>query len=372
MVIEEVAVELLRWEMDSPIRDAQVEIRARECMLTRVRTRDGIEGIGEAGTFGGTAFGVKAILETRLAPMIVGSDPTYIAELWDRMYKGTIQSGRRGVMQSAIAGIDLALWDILGKAAGLPVHKLLGSRAGKVRAYGSGGFYEPGKDLPVLAAEMEGIAGRGYRAAKMKVGHLSAAGDAERVRVAREGLGPDRELMIDANNQMTPHRAVAFARMVESQQIAWFEEPTWTEDTAGAAFVRARISMPVAGYETETSLPGFKTLIDNACIDIAQPDAAWAGGISECQRISAYAAACHLGFAPHNYGAAVSGFANLNLLCASPTGYAFEMDQNPNPLRSELVRNWPVVDRDGLIEAPQRPGLGFEIDEKVAARYRVA
>ena len=372
MVIEQVAVELLRWEMDSPIQDAQVEIRARECMLVRVRTRDGIEGIGEAGTFGGTAFGVKAILETRLAPMVLGSDPTYIAELWDRMYKGTIQSGRRGVMQSAIAGIDLALWDILGKVAGLPVHKLLGSRAGRVRAYGSGGFYEPDKDRSGLRAEMEQIGRRGYRAAKMKVGRLSPAEDADRVRAAREGLGPDRELMIDANNQMTPHRAIAFARAVEDCQLAWFEEPTWTEDTAGAAFVRERIAMPVAGYETETSLPGFKTLIDGGCIDIAQPDAAWAGGISECQRISAYAAACHLGFAPHNYGAAVSGFGNLNLLCAAPTGYAFEMDQNPNPLRSRLVRNWPEVDGDGLIDAPQLPGLGFELDESVAARFRVA
>ena len=371
MVVEEVAVDLLRWEMESPIRDAQVQIRARECMLVRVRTRDGIEGIGEAGTFGGTAFGVKAILETRLAPMIVGSDPTYIAGLWDRMYKGTIQSGRRGVMQSAIAGIDLALWDILGKAAGLPVHKLLGSRAGRVRAYGSGGFYEPGKDLKGLAAEMDAIAGRGFGAAKMKVGRLGRAEDVERVRAAREGLGPDRELMIDANNQMTPHQAVAFAGAVEPLEIAWFEEPTWTEDTAGAAFVRQRIAMPVAGYETETSLPGFKTLIDNGCIDIAQPDAAWAGGISECQRISAYAAAAHLAFAPHNYGAAVSGFGNLNLLCAAPTGYAFEMDQNPNPLRTELVRNWPTVASDGMIDAPRLPGLGFELDERAAARYRI-
>ncbi len=372
MVIEGVSVELLRWEMVAPISDAQVTIRARECMLVRVRTRDGIEGIGEAGTFGGTAFGVKAILETRLAPMVIGADPTYIAELWDRMYKGTIQSGRRGVMQSAIAGIDLALWDVLGKAAGLPVHKLLGSRAARVRAYGSGGFYEPGKDLVGLAAEMDGIAGRGYSAAKMKVGRLNRADDAERVRVVRESLGPARELMIDANNQMTPHQAIAFADAVERHEIAWFEEPTWTEDVAGAAFVRQRIAMPVAGYETETSLPGFKTLIDNKCIDIAQPDAAWAGGISECQRISAYAAACHLAFAPHNYGAAVSGFANLQLLCAAPTGYAFEMDQNPNPLRTELVRNWPVVDADGMIDSPQLPGLGFELDEAAAARYRIA
>ena len=372
MVIEEVAVELLRWEMDSPISDAQVTIQARECMLVRVRTRDGVEGIGEAGTFGGTAFGVKAIIETRLAPMVIGADATYIAELWDRMYKGTIQSGRRGVMQSAIAGIDLALWDILGKSAGLPVHKLLGSRAARVRAYGSGGFYEPGKDLAGLAAEMDAIARRGYGAAKMKVGRIDRTADVERVRVVRESLGPGRELMIDANNQMTPHQAIAFADAVERQEIAWFEEPTWTEDVAGAAFVRKRIGMPVAGYETETSMPGFKTLIDNDCIDIVQPDAAWAGGISECQRISAYAAACHRGFAPHNYGAAVSGFANLNLLCASPTGYAFEMDQNPNPLRTQLITNWPKVAADGMVDSPHLPGLGFELDEAVAARFRIA
>ncbi len=372
MIIEQVCVELLHHDMDSPISDAQVTIGSRGCCLVRVRTSDGIEGIGEAGTFGGTAFAVKALLETRLAPLVVGSDPSFVAQLYDRMYKQTIQSGRRGVMQSAIAGIDLALWDILGKTSGLPVHKLLGSRSPRVTAYGSGGFYEPGKDLPGLGSEMARIASRGYRAAKMKVGRLNLAEDVARVRAARASLGPEADLMIDANNQMTPHQAIRFARAVEDQDIAWFEEPTWTEDTAGAAFVRAHISMPVAGYETETSLPGFKTLIDSGCIDIAQPDVAWAGGITESHRISTYASACHLAVAPHNYGGAVSGYGNLNLLCAAATPYGFEMDQNPNPMRTELVHNWPTVGSDGMIDAPTRPGLGFLLNEAAVKRYKIA
>ncbi len=371
MVIDSVAVEILRHELETPICDAQVRIPARTCILVRIRTSDGIEGIGESLAGGGVTLGVKAIIESVLAPMIVGYDPTQIGELYDRMYKGTIQSGRRGVMQMAIAGIDLALWDILGKTAGLAVHKLLGSTATSVKAYGSCGFYEPGKDLDGLGREMAAVRDRGYRAAKMKIGRGSLAEDVERVGVVRENIGAEAELMIDANNQMTPHQAIRFARAVEQFDIAWFEEPTWTEDIAGAAFVRANISMPVAGYETETSLPGFKALIDAGCIDIAQPDVAWAGGITESHRISTYASACHLQVAPHNYGGAISGFANLNLLCAAERGYAFEMDQNPNPMRTELVTNWPLIDADGRIDAPQRPGLGFELDEEAVTRYRV-
>ena len=129
--------------------------------------------------------------------------------------------------------------------------------------------------------------------------------------------------------------------------------------------------MPVAGYETETSRWGFKALIEGGAVDIVQADTVWAGGISECRRIAAYASAWNLPMAPHNFAGAVSGFANLHLLASLPGAMFFEMDQNPNPLRTDIVADWPAIDGEGYVTVPEGPGLGMEIDEEQVARYRV-
>jgi D-galactarolactone cycloisomerase len=204
----------------------------------------------------------------------------------------------------------------------------------------------------------------------MKIAGADFAEDVARVRAVREGLGPDADLMIDANNQYRPREAIRFARAVEDQDIFWYEEPVPTDDLAGARFVRESITMPVAGYETETSRWGFKDLIEAGAVDIVQADTVWAGGISECRRIAAFASAWSLPMAPHNFAGAVSGFANLHLLASLPGAMFFEMDQNPNPLRSEIVTNWPVIDAESRVSLPEGAGLGMEIDEAAVARYR--
>lgn len=371
MRISEVKAEILRHDLDVTIRDAQVSIPSRIILLVRVRTDDGIEGYGEAGTFGGAEHTVKTIIDTQLAPILIGEDPTMIERHWARMYQGTIQLGRRGAMIAAISGIDIALWDILGKIAGLPVYKLLGGRASVVPSYASAGFYSDGKGLEGLSDEFAAISSKGYRAAKMKVAGENFDADVERVRVAREALGQGRGLMVDSNNQHSPREAIAFAHQIEEFNIAWFEEPTRTDDLDGMAMVRNSISIPVAGYETETTRHGFRLLIESGCVDILQPDTVWAGGITECHRISALASTYHLPVAPHNYAGAISGFSNLHVLAAAPTGHSFEMDQNPNPLRTDLTDSWPEIDTESQVHISDRPGLGFSLNEDVVERYRV-
>ena len=294
-----------------------------------------------------------------------------MARLWEKMYCGTIQLGRRGVVIAAISGVDIALWDALGKAFGLPVYLMLGGNARRVPAYASGGFYMPDKEVAELGAEFAGYRELGYRAGKMKIAGAAFADDVARVEAVREALGPGTDLMIDANNMFRPRQAVGFAAAVEDLAIFWFEEPVRTDDLAGAAYVRDKVSMPVAGYETETSRWGFKALIDGGAIDIVQADAVWAGGISECRRIAAYPSTWNLPVAPHNFAGAVAGFANLHLLASLPDAMFFEMDQNPNPLRTEIVTNWPAIDAEGFVTVPEGPGLGMEIDEDAVARYRV-
>ena len=371
MKIESVTAEILHYDLDRPMADAQVDIATRTTVLVRVRTSDGVDGIGEAGCFGAAEHTVKTIVETQLAPLLIDEDHRLIERLWEKMYRGTVQLGRRGLIIAAMSGVDIALWDALGKASGLPLYLMLGGNARRVPAYASGGFYMKNKDVEELRAEFAGYRELGYRAGKMKIAGAAFAEDVTRVGAVRDALGPDSDLMIDANNMYRPREAVKFAAAVEHLDIFWYEEPVRTDDLAGAAFVRERVSMPVAGYETETSRWGFKALIDGGAIDIVQADTVWAGGITECRRIAAYASACNLPVAPHNFASAISGFANLHLLASLPDAMFFEMDQNPNPLRTEIVSNWPVIDAEGFVTVPEGPGLGMEIDEDAVSRYRV-
>ena len=371
MKIETITVDILRHDLTQPMSDAQVDIDARTAVLVRIRTSEGLEGVGEAGAFGGAEYTVKTIIETQLSPLLIGEDPKLVEHLWEKMYRGTVQLGRRGAVIAAISGVDIALWDLIGKTYGIPVYLLLGGNTVRLPAYASGGFYMDGKGLTQLNAEFTGYRHAGYRAGKMKIAGVDMVEDIARVQTVREALGPEASLMIDANNMYRPREAVRLAAAVESLGIFWFEEPVRTDDLVGAAYVRSRISMPVAGYETETSRWGFKALIDGGAVDIVQADTIWAGGITECRRIAAYASTCNLPIAPHNFASAVSGFANLHLLASVPDALYFEMDQNPNPLRTEIVSNWPVIDSDGFVSVPEGPGLGMDIDEDAINRLRV-
>ena len=371
MRIHTVSAEILRYELEVPMADAQINIPDRICVLVRIRTDDGAEGIGEAAGFGGSHVTVKTIIEQQLAPLLLGEDPLLIGRQWDRMYRGTAPVGRRGAVVAAISGVDVALWDLMGKVAGRPVYQLLGGTRSRIRGYASAGFYMDGKGPDELAAEMEAYVGSGFTAAKMKIAALSVKEDVARVRAVRNAVGPDTRLMIDANNQYSAKQALRMAAEVEQFDITWFEEPVPVDDFEGARTVYAGTSIPIAGYETETTRWGFRDLIARGTVDIVQPDAIWSGGISEAFRIAALASAWNLPLAPHNFAGAVSAFANLHLLMAAPTGLIFEMDQNPNPLRTDIVRTPLDIGKDGFVDAPTMPGLGFELDEGVAARFRI-
>jgi L-alanine-DL-glutamate epimerase-like enolase superfamily enzyme len=260
----------------------------------------------------------------------------------------------------------------LGKICGKPVYTLLGTHGNPLVGYASGGFYMEGKGLEELSSEFRGYRGSSYRAAKMKVAGEGMQVDIDRVRRVREAIGPDMRLMIDANNMYTPKEAIAMARAVDDLDIYWFEEPVRTDDTEGAAAVRSATTIPIAGYETEISLDGFRRLITQGAVDIVQPDAIWCGGITEFRRIAALARAWHLRMAAHNFAGAVSGFANLHVSATLPHSPMLEMDQNPNPLRTEIVKSPLSIDSDSLVDLPEAPGLGFELDESAVSRYRIA
>jgi L-alanine-DL-glutamate epimerase-like enolase superfamily enzyme len=358
----------------------------RGALIVEIETDSGIVGIGEAGVGGGVT---ATVIEKDLAPLLVGEDPLLIEYLWQKMFARTRQYGRRGLVMQAISGIDIALWDIAGKVAKLPVYRLLGACRDRVEAYASGGFYQEGKSPADLAGEAEGYRARGFRGMKMKIGrnpstqtHLrQLIGQAEfcevepeedlaRVAAVRQALGPQAKLMVDVNCAWSPAVAIEMGRAMEPYKLYWIEEPVATDDIDGSARVAEALATPIAGYETEVGLYGFRQLIDRGAVDIVQPDIAWSGGFSEGRRIAAYAQAHHRMVAPHAFAGAVLLAASLHFAAAIPNGLLLEWDQNPNALRDELLKEPLRLEADGTVKLPERPGLGIELDRAAVERYR--
>jgi L-alanine-DL-glutamate epimerase-like enolase superfamily enzyme len=360
-------------------------IAAFDSTLVRVETEGGLVGFGEAKAAVGSA-GTNAALvtciEQELAPVLIGEDARDISRLWDVMYNGSRAHyaiarghafpilGRRGLTIGALAGIDMALWDLLGKALGQPVWRLLGGRRHtRMPAYASGGW----APADGIAAELQRFVDRGdFKAVKMRVG----AGDGtldhsiRRVRAAREGLDDSIAIMCDAHGTWTVAEAKRFCRAVADCDLGWLEEPVAADDKRGQAEVRASTDIPIASGESEFTRFDFRDLIELRAVDILQPDLSIAGGITEAIRIEALASTYQLRFAPHLWGGALTFASGLHVAAVASSGFILEYSLGANPMLDELaVEDFPVV--EGYLEIPDRPGLGVTIDEGFVARYRM-
>src|SRR5216684_3556457 len=387
MKIVDVRTIPLSYRCDPPYGSAGGMQARRGGLLVEIETDERVIGIGEAGVGGGST---RDVIDKQLRPMLIGEDPLLIERLWQKMFARTRQFGRRGIVMNAISGIDVALWDIAGKVAGLPLYRLFGACRDRVEAYASGGFYQEGKSAADLGGEAEGYRARGFRGMKMKIGrnpstqtHLrQLIGQAEfcevepeedlaRVAAVRQALGPRAKLMVDVNCAWSPAVAIEMGRAMEPHKLYWIEEPVATDDIEGSAAVAAALATPIAGYETELGLYGFRELIGRGAVDIVQPDLAWSGGFSECRRIAAYAQAHHRMVAPHAFASAVNLVAALHYAAAMPNALVLEWDQNPNAIRDELLKEKLRLEPDGTIKLPERPGLGIELDRAAVERYRI-
>ncbi|HEX8213459.1 MAG TPA: mandelate racemase/muconate lactonizing enzyme family protein [Longimicrobium sp.] len=390
MIITDVTTLKLHYTMDVAMADAIHYMPSRPTLLVQVHTDAGIVGLGEAAAYGGFLESTESLIIGELKRTVLGQDPFRIERLWQMMASRAHQRGRRGMLMQAISGVDIALWDIVGQATGTPLYRLLGGYRDHLPVYASAGFYAADKDAAALAEEVGGYAERGFGCIKIKVGRqpdallnplpdmnapdyatVSFEEDVERVRAARAAMGPKVKLAIDANNAWTPSLALRFMEAVKDQDIYWLEEPVGTEDIEGSALVAHRVTTPVAGYETESSLPGFRELISRRAVDIVQPDVIWSGGITETRKIAALAHAYGLPVIPHNFSSAVAAIANMHFIASIPNGSWLELDQNPNPLRTELFQEPLTVRPDGTIALPERPGLGVVLNPETVERYRV-
>lgn len=354
-----------------------------DSVIVRIETDQGITGWGEAKAGVGSAAacaGLAAIVNLDYAPLLVGQDPRDISRLWDVMYntpregyavaEGHVlpQLGRRGLSISAIAGVDVALWDILGKSLGVPVWRLLGGRrAERMPAYASGGW----ADEANIGAQLQGYCDKaGFRAVKMRIGVMdgSPARSAARVRAARRAIGPDVKLMADAHGTWTVAEAKAFCRMVEDQDLFWFEEPVSADDKQGLAEVRRSSAVPISTGESEFTRHDFREIAELRGADVLQPDLAIAGGLTEGMRIGAIASAFNLRLAPHLWSGAPAFAAGLHLAATQSAGFILEYSLGHNPMLHDLIEeDFPV--EDGMVAIPDRPGLGITVREAFLERY---
>jgi L-alanine-DL-glutamate epimerase-like enolase superfamily enzyme len=387
MRIKDIRTIALSYKCEPPYASASGVQARRGALLVEIETDDGTIGIGEAGVGGGVT---ATCIEKDLKPLLIGEDPLMIEGLWQKMFVCTRQYGRRGIVMNAISGIDIALWDIAGKVAGMPVYKLLGACRDRVEAYASGGFYQEGKGVDGIAGEAEGYRARGFKGMKMKIGRNPSTGthirqvtgnaefcevdpseDLARIAAVRKALGPRAKLMVDVNCAWSPAFAIEMGREMAPYKLFWIEEPVMTDDIDGSARVADALDTAIAGYETEVSLTGFRELIQRGAVDIVQPDIAWTGGFSEGKRIAAFAQAHHRMVAPHAFGSAVLLMASLHYAASISNGLVLEWDQNPNGLRTDLLKHDWQLESDSTIKLPERPGLGVELDREAVDRYRV-
>jgi L-alanine-DL-glutamate epimerase-like enolase superfamily enzyme len=352
--------------------------------LVEVETDDGTVGWGEAKAAVGSAGSCAALVtlvEQEIGPTIVGRDPRNITALWERMYNGSRDGhsanagrvmpvlGRRGLNVSAISGVDMALWDVLGRLLEVPVIQLWGGpRQPSLPAYASGGW----ADAEAIGAQLAAYCEGGFTGVKMRVGVMDGdvATSVERVEAARSGLGADIDLMVDAHGTFAPADAIAFAHAVEPQRIRWFEEPVSADDRRGLARVRASTSVPIAAGESEFTRFDFADLVDRQAVDVLQPDLAICGGPTEGRRIAALAESHQLELAPHCWGSALSFASGVTLAFSSPSARVIEYSLGANPFLHELVDGAPVP-VDGVMAVPTSPGFGATPRADALAEFSV-
>jgi GST-like protein len=302
-----------------------------------------------------------------LAPEVVGEDPMFSELIFEKMYNGSrvrpaLERGvaqaetsrRNGMVMEAISGVDIAVWDVKAKAMGIPIYQALGAVRSAVRGYASGGW-APGNEAE---AELGGYASKGFTAAKMRVvgrDGFSIENCVRRVEAARRGIGPNVELMVDAHASLETPVAIRLAKALEPYNIAWFEEPVSPDNHAGMAEVRASTRIPIASGEREFSRYGFKSMLEHKAIDIAQPDVARSGGLTEIRRIAALTHAYDIRLAPHAWGSGVLFAASLHVALSAANCHILEVSQGYMPMMNELF-NEPYDIRNGYVHAPDRRG----------------
>jgi len=340
----------------------------RDAIIVRVETDAGLVGYGEAHP-GRSPGAIVSLINSTLSPLIAGMDACDTVGVWARVNKMQLSSHGLGAGAAlAVSGIDMALWDVRAKAAGMPLYRLLGGSRRRIPAYAGGialGFQEPAS----LADEAREYVERGYRAVKLRLGD-SVRDDIARVQAVRAGLGDEIEILTDANTNYTLADARRVIPALAEARVAWLEEPFGCNDF-GAYRAGGTISplVPIAAGENHYTRFEFARLIEERVVQILQPDLSKTGGITEGMRIAAMASAWGLPIHPHSSATGLNHAVSIHFLAALDNGGYFEACVSKfNPLRDMFGTTFEI-EADGCVEPLDRPGIGLDVDEKVFEQF---
>ncbi len=360
MKITGLRTEQVEIPLATPIRTSIHYLDAIGCVLVYIDTDDGRTGEGLVWSMGTRRLATLEAMIQSLAVKIVGRDPHEHAGLWAEMWRDLNFFGAKGITLFAIGAIDMALWDLVGKAHDLSVCRLLGQCRDRVRAYHSGGLWVS-LSVDELQAEAKEFVAQGYRAMKMRLGKPSIGEDIERVAAVRAAIGPDIDLMADANQGFSVNHAIRLGRQLEAYNLVWFEEPVQAHDLEGSARVAAAIDTPIASGETEYARYGFRDMLERGSADVLMPDLERVGGITEFVKVAHMAEAFDIPVSPHVYSEQ-----SLQLCGAlNNINYSEWM-----PWFAVLYNEAVELEKGDLL-IPDRPGLGFTFNPDAVARLRV-
>lgn len=351
MKVTQVQTRVVSLPLARPILSALGAIDRCGVVLVYVHTAAGVVGENLVFTLNDRRTGVLRGMVDELGGLLAGHDAGHIAGFWSRAWKDINFFGHKGIPVMGISALDGALWDAAGKAAGLPLYRMLGGARDRVPAYHSGGLWLD-RDIDALAREAQDMVAQGFRAVKMRLGMPDPREDIRRVRAVREAIGPGVRLMADANQGLDEAQAIRLGRMLEEYDLAWFEEPLPAWDVEGLARVAAALDTPIASGETEYTRYGFRRMLELRSADVLMPDLQRVGGVTEYMRVAHQAAAHDIPVSSHLFPET-----SLQVLGALANATYLEY----MPWFSSLYRE-RLVFEDGAAVVPERPGWGFTFD----------
>lgn len=364
--IESVSVCIARVPLPTPVQLANRDVTAREYCLIRIRSLDGAEGIGYCYAMNSSGVLLQHAVTDLLAPVLVGQESHRVEGLWEAMYRESLLLGRAGAVMRALSALDIALWDLNARRAGTPLFRYLGAAVDdRVPAYASGGYYSAGKTNEALADELAAFAADGYAAVKMRTGRFSPKAEEERVRLGREAVGPDVELMLDVNNAWSDlPTALEHVRRIEQFDPFWIEEPFLPDDIDNHARLAQATRVTIATGEIEAGRWRFKELLDRGAAGILQADATVCGGVTEWRRIAATASSYGVTVTPHAWHDL-----HMHLVGATPNAAYVEYMPDDSILNFSPLVDTEAVVADGCLVLPEGPGLGFDFDAAAVRKY---
>jgi len=360
MKITKFKTTLVDVPLPKPIATAIHSIRSVGCVLLELETDTGI--VGESYIFTLNGIRLKALHEMLLgfAHQVEGRDPHFVAAIWQDIWSEMNPIGQKGFSAMALAAIDTACWDIIGKAAELPLHRVFGACRDRVKTYASGGLWLS-QTINECLDEAQQFLDAGFRGMKIRLGSKNMSDDVERVAAIREAIGVDIELYAVANQGLSPKQAIRLGRQLEAFNLVWFEEPVAYNNLKGNAEVRAALDTPIAGGETEYTSYGMRDILEAAAVDVLMPDLQRIGGLSEFRRSVAIAASYEIPVSSHL-------FTEHSICIAASEANCISIEHMPwfAPLFNETMEI-----ADGYIAVPERPGIGFTFNQSAIKNFKL-